>query len=533
MARKTAPLALPALWCAAITVFVLGLFVVGLIVRAAPLANRGGRLLWQFPTEDGYITLTIARNMALGKGMSTADGTMPTNGTQPLCTFLWSLAYRAVGGDKVAGVAAVLVLSIIIGVLTAWALFRLGRRVLDDDPRATAAAALAAAIWFASPLSLPHTMNGLETCANALLVLLCVHAFIAPSRDARGHWSFARCFGMGALFGVAFWVRNDACLLVLAACAARSLQELPAGWLVVRRRVMETLVMGATALAVACPWLIYNYTHFGSIVPTSGIAESSFSRLGKNLPVVPIRLCEYALGLTSFHRAIAVERVAILMCTLLVLMMAVVVVRFVVRKGSPIARTFLWIVGGYALALGAFYGVYFAAGYFLDRFLFPLSVFFALLWARAALRAWDFLNERRLVWLAGVAMLAVFAVVVVLHVKAYRLGTLHLYSQNVNWVQTNVPDDVWVAAMQSGTLGYFHDRTINLDGKVNPEALRARLRNRLPRYAVSTEAQYIVDWVDLAQYINVPMVRQHFILEVRDPFLNLAVFKRRAKGGSP
>ena len=46
-------------------------------------------MLRQWPTEDGYLMLTIARNMALGNGMSTADGELPTNGTQPLATTIW------------------------------------------------------------------------------------------------------------------------------------------------------------------------------------------------------------------------------------------------------------------------------------------------------------------------------------------------------------------------------------------------------------------------------------------------------------
>ena len=80
------------------------LFAVGFVARVAPLFERDGRLLQQYPTEDGYLMLTIARNIALGHGMSTAEGTIPTNGTQPLVNLLWALGFKLFGGDRTLGV---------------------------------------------------------------------------------------------------------------------------------------------------------------------------------------------------------------------------------------------------------------------------------------------------------------------------------------------------------------------------------------------------------------------------------------------
>jgi len=95
----------------------------GLVARIAPLFNQDDRPARQFPTEDAYLMLTIARNMAIGNGMSTAAGTIPTNGTQPAITFLWALGYRLMNGDKMLGVAVVQVLEIAIGLTGASHLF--------------------------------------------------------------------------------------------------------------------------------------------------------------------------------------------------------------------------------------------------------------------------------------------------------------------------------------------------------------------------------------------------------------------------
>src|SRR5687767_55155 len=88
----------------ALRAMVVVLFVIGFIARVLPLLNLEGRLLQMYPTEDGYLMLTIARNLAVGKGFSVADGTIPTNGTQPLTTLLWAACFFLSSGHKTAGV---------------------------------------------------------------------------------------------------------------------------------------------------------------------------------------------------------------------------------------------------------------------------------------------------------------------------------------------------------------------------------------------------------------------------------------------
>lgn len=96
-----------------------------------------------------------------------------------------------------------------------------------------------------------------------------------------------------------------------------------------------------------------------------------------------------------------------------------------------------------------------------------------------------------------------------------------MHFQVVEWVSANVPDTAWVAAVQSGTLGYFHDRTINLDGKVNPEALRARRFSAhsggIPHYVLEKRVDYLIDWVGLAAWADLPALRGKFTLLVADP----------------
>jgi hypothetical protein len=98
--------------------------------------------------------------------------------------------------------------------------------------------------------------------------------------------------------------------------------------------------------------------------------------------------------------------------------------------------------------------------------------------------------------------------------------------QVVEWVEEHVPDDVWVAAIQTGTLGFFHDRTYNLDGKVSPPALEARLNRRTFEYILERPIQYLTDWAGIASWLEDPQFSQHFELLLLDEQGDLAVLRR-------
>ena len=123
-------------------------------------------------------------------------------------------------------------------------------------------------------------------------------------------------------------------------------------------------------------------------------------------------------------------------------------------------------------------------------------------------------------------MIALVLLALGLNVRLYLRGDQHMHFQVVEWVEENVPPEVWVGAVQTGTLGFFHDRTINLDGKVNPEALQARKENRAPEYVVEKGIQYLVDWVGIARWMDFPAISPHFELVVKDSQRNLAVLRR-------
>jgi hypothetical protein len=67
------------------------------------------------------------------------------------------------------------------------------------------------------------------------------------------------------------------------------------------------------------------------------------------------------------------------------------------------------------------------------------------------------------------------------------------YEDHRGWVRDHLADTTRVAAAQSGTLWYFHQRTINTDGKVNSEIYGIRLGG-YGRYLDQSGILYFLEW---------------------------------------
>ncbi len=504
---------------------VLGVAVVaGVLIRLVSFLSVE-RLFQQYPTEDGYLMLTISRNLGTGLGFSIAQGEIPTNGTQPLLTLIYALGFSVFGGDRAWGVGFALALQIVMGAATAWMIYRLGLRVMARFEWSKTIAAVAAVVWFSSAVTVHHTMNCLETGAYAMVVAAVALVFLEP--EAHPPWSWPKTLGVGILLGLAFWIRNDACFLILAACLVHlyGARENP---VLLRARFARTLVFGSTSVLVAIPWLAYNYSNFGHLVPVSGRAEGRGGTPGGNIPELVVVVTEYASGVLALPHTFEVQPLAIALCTAVVVAGAGLVV-WMFRFADEVQRQALLMGGIFIGCLALFYGGFFGAGWFMGRYILPTTPFIYLLFSFCLVGA--------IVWAQAIVPLRAAATVVVvllagvtlyLHGRIYARGTDHQHFQVVEWVQENVGEEVWVGAVQTGTLGFFHERTINLDGKVNPIAYERILEQRIPQYVVEeTPIEYLADWYGIAEWANsFPVISQNFRVVVADEEGDLGVLER-------
>ena len=198
---------------------------------------------------------------------------------------------------------------------------------------------------------------------------------------------------------------------------------------------------------------------------------------------------------------------------------------------THIQRSILGIGGLFLVGLVAYYGLFFGAPHFMARYLFPLSPLLAVLTVglmmTLLLRVAPLMRSLR----AGLLLipLAALALVVGLNTRAYArtgLGSAYEHIQVKDWIAENVMDEEWVGAVQTGVAGFFHDRTVNLDGKVNPAALTAARQGRIPHYVVESPIRYLVDWQGIAEWVDLEPINHTFELILSDTHRNLAVLRR-------
>jgi hypothetical protein len=520
---------------AAIKIFVAVLIGIGLLARFAPFIDIDGRLFWQYMTEDGYLMQTIARNMAIGLGMTTADGTMATNGVQPLATFIFTGLHFLAGGSKSAGVVLVSLASILFSVGAAYFLYRAAALVLRVLPYGVELARVAAALWFAAPLIIPISMNGLETSLYWAVLLGTLWYYLALTIEPAPLRSAQRIL-LGVLLGLTFLSRNDAVFFIAIVLLVHLITggATEAGGYA--RRLVDCVAAGVTSIVVATPWLIYNYRLFGSIVPISGTAQSYSTALGSNLTLIPAKLFEASTLYLPLPGRFE-QTIPTMIAALGLIALTSYVFWLQVGRAHGAGRRFLAIAIGLVVCLGGYYGIMFGAPHFLARYLSILSPFLWLLTSVTmmyvivkALKAGAQLRYAT-AGIVGVLTLAAAAFAGSTFVRGYSQGTAHMHQQVIEWVAANVPEKAWVGAPQTGVLGYFHDRTLNLDGKVNPEALRVLLEEgHILNYVLTTQVDYIVDWVGMADWVKrsdlSPEFGREFVVVARDEERNLAALKR-------
>lgn len=510
-------------------VFRVALITLGLalLFRLWPLVAGMPALAQFFVTEDGYLMLTVARNLATGLGLSVSEGTIPTNGVQPLATLLYAIPYAITGGDKITSLSYLHALWAAISVAGALAVRALAGRIMTPMGLAPAWSWLVAALWFSGPLLVKHTMNGLETgLCSLLLVLACLQFMRVVDQGAAVRPGALML--MAALLGLMFLGRNDTVFFLLALAliwlvhALVSLRLAPA--LLARQLVVPILIL----LVLVAPWLVHNKLLFGSIVPISGTAQSFASEFAHNIHRIPGVLFEQMFPMLPLPRSIADNPVLIVVAGSAVLGVLLPFLWRAWKIGGAVRLVVLAYLA-HVIAVSLYYGLFFGAPHFLARYTSPLAPLFIIAMVTVVRDLVQRLARARAEAVSSGLALGGLALSVALMLRLLIPGAnVQGHFQVVNWVNANVAPDIWVGAIQTGTLGYWHDRTINLDGKVNPDALAARrATGTVFDYVKDSKIDYLADWIGIATWVDRDGFGESFEIIVSDPEQNLGVLGRR------
>jgi hypothetical protein len=486
--------------------------------------------------DDAFYYLVIARNFLAGLGV-TFDGINPTNGFHPL-HLLTLLPLLGLTDSPEAGLRLAVLSTACWGAAAGLLVHRLG---LAAGGRRTGLAALA--LWAIHPLFLAGSLNGQETSLATLLLLAFLGSGLALLRP--GARPSRRGIPMGIWGGLGFLARSD--FLLAAAAMVPALLAAPSP-VPLRRRLAALGWALATALTLWLPWGAWSRSAVGSWLPQSGPAsrlvatslgwfelDHVWSDPAAGEVADPLRppptytadvLTKGVLTFLGEHPLLSLLRPGTVYtpwpdagrlplsrgltrwpaagAALLILLgtagAAVWIIRC--RQGRAEEGPFLCLAGTTLLLVPAtlvVYASYSPSHWYFPRYLTP-SLLISSLAILAAAERWATApgsGPTRRVLFLGVILLALPGI-------WQGRSLLHLSWRPVppsgflaRWqrVAPLLPPGERLGSFQAGTYAWFGRReVVNLDGKVNPGALRALREGRLDRYLARERIAWILDW---------------------------------------
>lgn len=467
---------------------------VTLAATSVMLAAPGRDLARVLPVEDGFYTLSVAREIGLGHGI-TVDGVTATNGFQPLWAFVVAPFAWLAGGDRTGTLRWALVLGTLLWLAFVPLVALIARtRARAAGLRGDVAAAVAAIVAAGSVSVVRIFHNGLET---GLLLAILAAAVLALDRVRV--WTAWRAAALGLGFGALIWARLDAVAFVGAAGVIAAWRARATG-----RAWVLPLAAAALGGALIVPWLVRNVALDGSVVPTSGRAEARHGApWTPNADAMLRAVGAWALA-PGFRPSM--HRVSVPWTELLSLAGAGIVAAAWWRLRRARLGTGTSALAVYCAFLAIYYTFSSGAWWFADRYLAPALLLFipALAAAGEALAR----GSRARLLAAGLAalvlalnvpLLAVLAAAPTRLPPAWASAASNLATHpNVNveqvaWAAAHVRPACRIGAFESGTLGYYRDGVTNLDGKMDDAALDARLAGRSTAFVRAKGIGLVID----------------------------------------
>lgn len=464
------------------------LAVIGFLSRFALAFRSDGRIASRPYTEDAFYAFSCARQIALGHGFS-VDGVHPTNGVQPLICLLYAPCFW-IANDKWLGLR----LTFIVAGLTQFVSVILIARLLSQFQTSKTTSGrvwqlspfIGALLWVVIAPLFIQNMNGLETGLVAMLILAALNYYFKFFRGSTSNVSHAVIFGV--LLGLLVLARID-CVLFIAAFA---LYEL---WRTKGKSFKAILTFVLVAIVVSAPWWIYNYTTFGSFMPISGQSESLGHPIMQNL-LQAISAMFDILTIFLYHPFYALPVWLTVIVFIVMVLFWILVFRHLVRLDlQPLMPLVL-----FCIALFIYYIFFFSAPHFVGRYLHPARILMVIIFALAVpqiLKATVHSTVRAITVYGFLIVGLAFSVERYVH--CFTAPTTNDFYRLGLWAETHSGQ---VGVEQSGPANFVSTKVVNLDGKVNPDALAARKASRIGAYIAKERFEYLADW----QPIVVPLV---------------------------
>ena len=505
-----------------------------------------------FLLDDAFYSLTVAANIANGQGIT--YGGFPTNGFQPLYTFVATPVFALIGDHRMLCLRMAL---IFLGLCSAASLFVLYR--IANKTAGPAAAMLAVFMVALSTSLLSHSASGLETALHGLLFLVTVCFYLEKSANL----NLKSAVALGGLLALLAYARLDACFVFIAVATHR---------MIIHRHkpllgVQENLFIFIPAMVLLAPWFLWNESTFGTVTQSSGafhhwqgitgqqvsyalpgvavVAAIKLGSLAFKLPLEPLMGYEALIlspvkmlgGVGKLHKNFLIQLwqshpIAAVALGLGLILGAVLVIYFGregVRRVLAL-RPLAWLLIA-LLCAGIYYPLY-LLNYSMRHF-YPYSLIMAI---PVAAFLCGLLNIPRDGPLLGSKTKAV--IFAVMAIALFRCGAANPQLPTGNPygfdriadIRSALPKGASIGYTDCGFYGYFLPEytVVNLDGIMNFEALQAMKENRMSGYLLKNKVEYLLylhNFTDMFKHqfdtdilsVIEPVAGSDFIFRVKAP----------------
>ncbi len=480
------------------------------------LAIRSGREAGDLPvSEDGFFSMTVSRNIAHGYGI-TIDKDTPTNGFQPLFTFITVPIFSI--SNKLLSVRLLLILQIIIFGLTAYILGILVRDFFKEfwPDLDNSFNWLVSLMYISGQMTFLEHLNGLETGFYLFMIVLSIYYYVYYYRDDKKSMLI-----LGLLLGLTTLTRIDFAIFVVIFTAAVFFFDREKNF---KQKFTKALIISGTALIVSSPWWIYNYAVFGSLMPTSGQAQQLFKLDAYRIfNAAHSVLADFEIFTTKISSIMAEQMILIMRLIFLAIIFIFILplLQLIkIQQSNEHTRKFKHIfllLFVFSFVLVIWYSISNWAVYFYPRYFMPIVPVSVLILSLALMKIIILNKKLKSIFTTLFAVAAIsFLLIIQLKIGIHGSGFLN---NQLPLIEKHVPKNEKVAAGQTGTIGYFLDNVVNLDGKVNYKALKYRIH--MWDYLDKNKIPWFCDWqMGVNNFLgNPPEKRGWIFVEKKGDFL--------------
>ena len=501
-----------------------------ILLRIA-LAFRSEERIYSRPYfEDSFYLFSCAQHFVQGEGF-TCDRIHPTNGVQPLIVIFYAPVFLIAGANKLLALQLAFILIALFDSLSVLFIARLVRLLQkkpnDENSVWYTPPIIAGILWAGLYPIFVHTGSGLETglYSTMLLASLCYYVKLSRLRTEGAGVTTRQWILCGVILGITVLARIDSVFLVIAIAVYELYKFRTKGF-------VNAAIISFFAFIVSSPWWWYNYKTFGSLMPQSGMAESLGSLVGENLTRAAIVMGDIfsVFIFLPNHSFFAWFHYAWFSGLLIIIWWAIkkfALLDHLKEKYSllPLVPYFL-----FCGLIAIYYIFFFSAPYFIPRYFQPLRIGWLIVFCCASAKIIDgFKIQYTYHKVIVTAFLCVFTLIAVgfsggSYIYFFTITHPSELYLTGKWALSHPAERIGME--QTGTAGFISPNVVNLDGKVNYDALMAKKRGDIGAYVVSENFDYIADWREFSGQITTSAARHGMKFQEVDSIGKVIIFKR-------